>query len=776
MGRRALQLGAALGITAGFTAAALYVRHGRLRNRCAAAPAKEASSNGDSQSTSLESKERDGLFNSSIGPEDREVDDTRRGAEFLAESSTRAQHLERLTEGEEGLSNRNKQDAAGRPVETQLRGDDILGLDERVRDMGNKQQQAVVDTCMRKQITTDGASTSIALVDTLICQVGEHGDEAACDSFAVMSRTAVLEQEAERQRVDEEAQRLAQIAEQALARQRVEEEELERMRLIAAADMAALEASQQSHYARDSKDDEQDPTQGKQMQLRDLTEELEAERQRSELTTQRLRLHTAEQEALARRRAEEEAHRLRQLAEEDSENGCKYHIERLDRLMKQVAEEQETKRRLADEDSQRLKQIAEQALARQQAEDEGYGLLQAAQVEDHEGGANDHAQKEDTPQLKWYPKKRSGDNPAAELEVPRRRAQQQKTQILKPRVEEQPVGQRAETEAHRSRQLVVQDFQSCRAIGEARKVRHAHDEEVVYPFAKNEKISVEDIAEKQEVRWQRAEPVLLGDPEKYSLSPPGTAQKVQHHCEELIEKVEKTDAWERWHCMDEDTASDAVDGKQPKLTAHLLARHEKHNRNLFTENGEEVRDPIKYMAAMRRKVGSSRLRLFDATGTEVQDPLAYISAHGVAEPDADIALFKADGTEIRDPATYVTEIGGGSGRNRERLYNSKGERIRNPAAYVASLGGGSSQIDASSKISSMRGSSTAGPLFDRTGRPIASPLQRIRPRTKSINDASSCAYSESMDSHTMEVGAAAPQRLQWKAARSRRLQAACRKS
>lgn len=781
MGRRALELGAALGITAGCAAAALYVR--RRHSCCAAAPANKAQ---PTSLSDLESKERPASLNPSIDPAcfaDREVDDTHRGAEFLAECSTRAQLLEKLAEKGASFS-MLEQDVEGRLVAKQLRDEEIFRLDKLVRD---RQQQAVVDSCIEKQLTTeDGASTSAALEETWIDrQVGAHEEESACHDSASKSlgRTVVLEQEAERRGAEEEAQRLAQIAEQVLARQRAEEE-IQRMRLIAAADTAALEVAPQSHLARDSKDDAQDLTQGKQMQLRDLAEELEAERQRAEETTQRLKLLAAEQEALARRRAEEETQRLRQVVEEEASrckalkdfdriHGANVSMDDMvrltpgeDKLLKQVAEEWETNRRLADEDSQRLKQIAEQALARQRAEDEGYRLLQAAQVEDHEECANDHAQKEETPQLKWYPKKRSGDNPAAELQVPRRRAQQEKTQILNPRGEQQPVGQRVETEACRSTRLVVQEFPSCRAIGEARKIQNAHDEGVVYP-AKNEKISVEDVAEKQDVRRQGD-----GDPEKYSLSPSGAAQRLQHQFKESAGNIEQTDAWERWHCMDEDSTPDEVGEKQPKLTAHLLARHEKHSRNLFTENGEEVRDPIKYMAAMRRKAGGSKIRLFDVTGVEVQDPLAYISAHGAAEPDADITLFKSDGTEIRDPATYATEIGG-SGRSRERLYNSKGERIRNPVAYIASLGGGSSQIDASSKISSMRGSSTAG-TFDRSGRPIASPLQHIRPR-KSINGASSCAYSESMDYHTVEVGTA-PQRWERKADRSRRLQAACRKS
>jgi len=151
-----------------------------------------------------------------------------------------------------------------------------------------------------------------------------------------------------------------------------------------------------------------------------------------------------------------------------------------------------------------------------------------------------------------------------------------------------------------------------------------------------------------------------------------------------------------------------------------------YNHPLFTLQGDEIRDPVKFLAS--KMGGSDRMHedepprkrsrvdgkggggkgrggglaalpaeegLFKADGTMIKNPVGYVAAierNGYTNP-----LFTSQGKEIRDPVKYLaaaekrTSPSSGSGALADRssgapgLFKADGTEIHNPAAYVASI-------------------------------------------------------------------------------------------
>lgn len=140
--------------------------------------------------------------------------------------------------------------------------------------------------------------------------------------------------------------------------------------------------------------------------------------------------------------------------------------------------------------------------------------------------------------------------------------------------------------------------------------------------------------------------------------------------------------------------------------------------SLFKEDGTEVRDPIRYVEAME-KSGGYNGGLFDSRGREIRDPVAYVSKMDGAESVASTsyapakrsgALYKKDGTEVKNPVRYIEAMEKTGGYN-GGLFDSRGNEIRDPLAYVAKMegSGGSAGLGRSSSRGggSLRGSANS---------------------------------------------------------------------
>jgi hypothetical protein len=233
------------------------------------------------------------------------------------------------------------------------------------------------------------------------------------------------------------------------------------------------------------------------------------------------------------------------------------------------------------------------------------------------------------------------------------------------------------------------------------------------------------------------------------------------------------------------------DGTQIKNPEKYVASIQKNGYNypLFTAEGDEIRDPVKFMATRSRDEGPSRKRarvddagggvvvalppseslykadgsmiknpagyvaaierngytnpLFTAEGKEINNPTAYLAAaikrvepsggSRTGKVTADVAppgLYKADGTPIHSPVAYVASIE----RNgyHDPLYTAEGIEIRNPVAYVAKLE--SRQGDALVSSSRPKPPSSRPPsssvssqvaLFKEDGTPIKNPAAYV---------------------------------------------------
>eukprot|EP00930_Biecheleria_cincta_P001262 TRINITY_DN102402_c0_g1_i1.p1 TRINITY_DN102402_c0_g1~~TRINITY_DN102402_c0_g1_i1.p1 ORF type:complete len:405 (+),score=46.82 TRINITY_DN102402_c0_g1_i1:30-1217(+) len=284
---------------------------------------------------------------------------------------------------------------------------------------------------------------------------------------------------------------------------------------------------------------------------------------------------------------------------------------------------------------------------------------------------------------------------------------------------------------------------------------------LLYLRRRRRRSCLHDAVETDEVGSRSSRRVTEAADQTYALSPEKCGTIKSH-------SDKKLDSWERWHYSPE---KQEVEGKatareftqaprapfphggvdqvlaprrreeklcsqteerQQKLTAQALAVHESNNRGVFTSDGTEVQDPRRYIAAMQ-ETGGYQGGLFDSTGAELRDPLAYISTQPGTNKHlamADSTLYTADGEKVRDPSKYVRAMQKAGGY-KGGLYNSKGEEVWRPDA------------DASSRVSSLRGTSHAGTSVRQTVKSVASPQQRsstsrkneLHPSTQRRNNA-----------------------------------------
>jgi hypothetical protein len=101
-----------------------------------------------------------------------------------------------------------------------------------------------------------------------------------------------------------------------------------------------------------------------------------------------------------------------------------------------------------------------------------------------------------------------------------------------------------------------------------------------------------------------------------------------------------------------------------------------YNGGLFTESGQEIRDPVAFVAKMQPQ--EPRGRSF-FTVSHLAQAMTSAMAGGPQ-------LYKADGTLVRDPVKYV-EAMQKTGGYKGGLMTALGEEVRDPVAYVQKMEG-----------------------------------------------------------------------------------------
>eukprot|EP00930_Biecheleria_cincta_P083454 TRINITY_DN73028_c0_g1_i1.p1 TRINITY_DN73028_c0_g1~~TRINITY_DN73028_c0_g1_i1.p1 ORF type:complete len:683 (-),score=93.20 TRINITY_DN73028_c0_g1_i1:19-2067(-) len=141
------------------------------------------------------------------------------------------------------------------------------------------------------------------------------------------------------------------------------------------------------------------------------------------------------------------------------------------------------------------------------------------------------------------------------------------------------------------------------------------------------------------------------------------------------------------------------DGTEVKNPARYVEAMEKtggYKGGLFDYRGNEIRDPVAYVAKMDgpgRSGGSDRAS--SRGGGSVRGSAAN-SEFGDTEKKPG-CLYKEDGTEVKNPARYVAAMEK-SGGYRGGLFNHEGEEIADPIEYVEDLLGPGAVDKASSSF------------------------------------------------------------------------------
>lgn len=140
----------------------------------------------------------------------------------------------------------------------------------------------------------------------------------------------------------------------------------------------------------------------------------------------------------------------------------------------------------------------------------------------------------------------------------------------------------------------------------------------------------------------------------------------------------------------------------PRGAAHgsLVGMGAGNGQQLFKADGTAIRDPIAFVRNIAES-GDYRGGLFNHKGEEIHDPVKYVAGMGAPSANPlssapcrsspgppqgvdDRSLFKADGTRVKNPAAYIAafeKTGGYKGG----LFNHKGQEIRDPVKYVSNM-------------------------------------------------------------------------------------------
>jgi len=122
---------------------------------------------------------------------------------------------------------------------------------------------------------------------------------------------------------------------------------------------------------------------------------------------------------------------------------------------------------------------------------------------------------------------------------------------------------------------------------------------------------------------------------------------------------------------------------------------------IFLANGEQIRNPSRYVANMEQR-GDTKT-LYTADGDEIKNPVAFVAAmekrasEGTSDPSrkrrktdggggrdsGPSGMFLANGKRVKNPSAYVAKIE--ENGYTKTLYTADGNEIQNPVAFVAAM-------------------------------------------------------------------------------------------